>query len=353
MRRAALSAIAAVVAASCVGGPSPDLESPPAASASEDPPSEASVAASEPPAVRLPVRGEGALLPGPNAVLTRIAFGGGVDQTAPLPIFAAVTAKRPDVFVFTGDNIRLRNAGGSEDATLAELRAAYADLNLNAHFSAFNMAVPTLAAWSADEDGSHGSGGGASRTGAAEQVFETYWSTAALGAGRPGVHGSLSFGPPGRRVQVLLLDARTSQAEAASAVLGEAQWRWLSAELRDPADIRLIVWPGPPRSHGDAGSETKHASTRLLALLAASPSGGVVLLTGDEQLGKLMTAGRKPVLVRRLAEVQLSGSANPSRPAAFGLLEIDWARGRLTGSVVNLHGREIRRDQLALEQAAG
>ena len=65
------------------------------------------------------------------------------------------------------------------------------------------------------------------------------------------------IGPPGNRVQIILLDTRyfrddfrrsekrsagyIPDADRAKSLLGSAQWAWLEAELRKPADVRLLV----------------------------------------------------------------------------------------------------------------
>src|SRR5690606_21285898 len=81
-----------------------------------------------------------------------------------------------------------------------------------------------------------------------------------------GVYGAYRFGPEGKRVQVILLDARyfksrpkpdlrseeekkrlniigryVGDEDPKATVLGEEQWQWLEEQLRQPADVRLLV----------------------------------------------------------------------------------------------------------------
>ena len=53
--------------------------------------------------------------------LTRIAFGSCADQARPQPIWDAVLAYRPNLFIFTGDNVY----GDFSSADGANLRRAY------------------------------------------------------------------------------------------------------------------------------------------------------------------------------------------------------------------------------------
>src|SRR5262249_30060876 len=74
-----------------------------------------------------------------------------------------------------------------------------------------------------------------------------------------GVYSAEIFGPPGQRVQIILLDTRYFRSplkkldplstkigtyapnDASDAtMLGETQWKWLEEQLKQPAEIRLI-----------------------------------------------------------------------------------------------------------------
>ena len=57
-----------------------------------------------------------------GAPLTRIAFGSCAHQNKPQPIWDAVLAWRPELFIFTGDNVY----GDVTSAAMTELREAYA-----------------------------------------------------------------------------------------------------------------------------------------------------------------------------------------------------------------------------------
>jgi hypothetical protein len=133
-----------------------------------------------------------------------------------------------------------------------------------------------------------------------ELGFETYWRVAALGAGRDGVHGGRIFGLPGRRVQLLTLSAEA----------GAAEREWLATELRKPAEVRVIAGP---------------------ADLPLAASGAVVRLA----------AGGAPDAPGALTPAALNGG-----DAGFGLIEIDWPRGRVLLSRRDLNGRVVRGSSL-------
>ena len=63
-----------------------------------------------------------------NAALTRIAFGSCARESDPQPIWDAIVAGRPELFIFTGDNIY----GDTADMTV--MRPGVAPLHVEANF---------------------------------------------------------------------------------------------------------------------------------------------------------------------------------------------------------------------------
>ena len=330
------------------------------------------------PAEFFPVRGDG---PPPlplDRPLTRIALGSCSEETAPIPILAAVAKFRPDLFLYVGDNVYGDAVSG--DMKLPELRKAYADLSVNAHFSAFNMAFPILATWDDHDYGLNDAGADFPAREVSERVFETFWRDAALGGGHPGVYGARIYGPPGYRVQVILLDTRffrsplrrsetpnaagykpyLSDADPSNTMLGEAQWAWLADELRKPAEIRLVVSSIQVLADGhpfERWGTLPREQDRLERTIADSGAKGVVLLAGDRHVGALyrrtastgyplheLTASSLNLATPRVSPEASSGHVGAVvTHANFGDIEIDWPRETLTLSVRLADGSPERR----------
>lgn len=364
-------------------GPAPRGPGSEATAAAPSAPPPAPGATAEPAGV-FPVRGEGPALPGPDQTLTRIAVGSCSEETEPLPIFAAAAAARPDLFLYIGDNVYGDARAG--DMQLPELRKAYDDLSVNAHFSAFNMAVPMLAVWDDHDYGLNDAGADFPARELSERLFETYWTTAAVGGGHPGVYGARTFGPKGRpifgpkgrRVQIILLDTRffrtplkrgerdadgrrpyVAQTASDASMLGEAQWRWLEGELRKPAEVRLLVSSIQVLAEGhpyESWDKMPKERRRLFDAIRRTRAKGVVLLSGDRHVGAMYRqAGLAPYplsemtasslnlnFVRSDAETGPRQIGRVFTPANFGLVEIDW-RGRKVGlSLRDMDGAAVR-----------
>ena len=89
-----------------------------------------------------------------EAPLTRIAFGSCAHQQKPQPIWDAVLAWRPELFVFTGDNVY----GDVASAAMTELRAAYAAAGKVAGLARLRAQVPVLATWDDHDYGGNDAG---------------------------------------------------------------------------------------------------------------------------------------------------------------------------------------------------
>jgi alkaline phosphatase D len=79
--------------------------------------------------------------------------------------------------------------------------------------------------------------------------------------------------------------------DTTTTMLGETQWKWLEAELRKPADVRIIASSIQvlPDEHGsEKWGNFPHERTRLFRLIRDTKANGVVLISGDRHLAEIM-----------------------------------------------------------------
>jgi alkaline phosphatase D len=144
-------------------------------------------------------------------------------------------------------------------------------------------------------------------------------------------------------------------------LLGEAQWAWLAEQVRQPADLRLLVSSIQvlPNTHcyekwGNFPKERE----RLFQTIRDANASGVVILSGDRHFGDLSVLPAE-VVGYPLFEVTASGmnsaragaaEVNPYRVGPenvredhFGLLKIDWQDkgGKLTLELRGVDGRVL------------
>jgi hypothetical protein len=143
----------------------------------------------------------------PDATVTIdvIAFGSCARQTKPQPIWDAVLATAPDLFVFLGDNVY----GDTTD--MAELRRAYALLAAQPGFQRLRATTPVVATWDDHDYGLNDVGGDYPAKYGSREVFLDFWGEPPDSERRlrnGGIYAAYAVGTEGRRVRVILLDTR-------------------------------------------------------------------------------------------------------------------------------------------------
>lgn len=268
--------------------------------------------------------------------LSRLAFGSCAKQDKPQPIWDAVVETKPERFVFLGDNIY----GDSQDMDV--LRAKYALLGGQPGFKRLRETCPVLATWDDHDYGANDAGADYPKRRESQQLFLDFFGISKDDPRRTqeGVYSSHYFGPPGRRVQLLLLDVRYFRSplkkgfkpgepgdgyrgvyvpnqDPGATMLGEAQWKWLEGELKKPAELR-IIGSGLQVIADEHGSEMwgniPIERRRLFRLIRETKAEGVVLLSGDRHLSEIarLPADHKDGVGYPLFEVTSSSLNAPS-----------------------------------------
>jgi alkaline phosphatase D len=247
--------------------------------------------------------------------------------------------------------------------------------------------VPHLAIWDDHDYGLNDGGAEWAHKAEAKQAFMDFWGVSAGDErrGRQGLYHARRFGPPGRRVQVVMLDVRwwrsawrptdargtpgreryLPTSDAGATLLGEAQWHWLQARLREPADVRLLVSGIQVVAEGHGWEHwglMPHEQQRLLDTIAHTGASGVVLLSGDRHIGAVYRRSRGAAYP--LTELTSSGlthawakaaEAGPNRLGDlvrvnhYALVDIDWAGRQLRLSHRDVQGRTVQQHALSID----
>ncbi len=241
--------------------------------------------------------------PAAETALSRIAFGSCTRQDQPQPIWDAIVAADPQLMILLGDNIY------ADTDDMDVLRAKYQLLADQPGFRQLKQTCPLLATWDDHDYGANDVGAEYPKKAESQQVFLDFFArrpTIPAALGRASI-SARTFGPSGKRVQVILLDLRNVRSplkhdypagepgeglegpyganrDADATLLGPAQWKWLEEQLRQPADLRLIGSSVQVVSHEhgyEAWANFPDERERLLRLIRETKAGGVVFLSGD------------------------------------------------------------------------
>lgn len=318
--------------------------------------------------------------------LTRIAVGSCFDQRHQQPIWSAIFGYRPELFVFAGDNVYGSVPASELEPELKTLTEAYRVAAAREETQRIRREARVMAVWDDHDMGLNDGGADMPFLQRAKELFLAFHDIPAQDPrrSRPGLYHAEVFGPPGQRVQIILLDTRSfrSRLERAATpqpfgpyvpttdrtktILGEAQWVWLEHQLREAAQIRLVVSSIQlvVEGHGfERWGNFPHERERFLELLERTGARGVVVLSGDRHIGALyrQTHGISRPLVELTASPGTrpfpgNREPGPNRIGAvygmenFGTVDIDWWARAITLSVRGMNGEAVRRLELGFTE---
>jgi alkaline phosphatase D len=284
--------------------------------------------------------------------VSRVAFGSCFKMDFPVGVWDVIGRKRPDLFLFIGDVIY------KDTLDMDEKRAEFTKLGALPEFARFRKSAEVMAVWDDHDYGANDGGADYPMRVESKRVFlEFFGEPADSPRWRDGgMYGSTTFGPPGKRLQIIMLDGRYHRSrldrdptgayhplrDPNATFLGEAQWEWLEERLKEPADVRLIT-SGVQVVAEDQPNE-KWANLplereRLFKLIGRTGAAGVVFLSGDRHHGEISAVDAGAGAGYRLYDVTSSGLNCPHKPwdepnrhrvgellctDNFGVVEIDW-----------------------------
>ena len=254
----------------------------------------------------------------------RIAFGSCLRQSKPAPIFKTIAANKPDVFIWLGDNVY----GDSENPDV--MRQAYDTLASLDGFAQLRAAVPFLYIWDDHDLGKNDAGVEFPTIEQNKKIMLDFFGAPASTDRRTrvGNYDSTIVESAGRRVQFVLLDTRSFRTslkslvgakkrtyvpndDIAATVLGAAQWAWLEAELKKPADVRIVcssIQVLPTKHRFEKWANFPKERERLLSMLDPK---NTIILSGDRHHGAMFIdpAGKLPPEV---TSSSLNTTGNPT-----------------------------------------
>ncbi len=309
--------------------------------------------------------------------ISRIAFGSCLRENRPAPIWDAIVAAQPQLFLFIGDNIY----GDTEDMSV--MAAKYAKLGAMPGYQALLKTCPILATWDDHDYGVNDGGAEYPKRAESQQEFLKFFNEPKDSPRwtRPGIYDAHILGPAGQRVQVILLDPRYFRSplkaiprlerkpglgpylpddRAELTMLGEDQWKWLEEQLKKPAELRIIassIQAVPQEHQWEYWMNLPHERRRLFKLLGDTNASGAIIISGDRHLAEISRlkkddpdngAGYDLIDVTSSSlNVPSGGNDNEKnkhrigpnyRKVNFGMIEIDWSKPDPT---VKMHIRDV------------
>lgn len=309
--------------------------------------------------------------PLPTGTVNRIAFGSCAMQFKPQPVWDVIAQQKPDLFLFIGDAVYADFDGKAAFTPSEEtLKRDWGLLKNEPHYKKFRKQVPMMATWDNHDYGKHDGGAEFELKDLSKKHFLDFFDEPKNSVRRktPGIYEAKVFGPPGKRLQVIMLDTRyfkgaaikdkRSKAERAAlglsgslgkyvpnmnpevTLLGKDQWLWLAKQLRVPAEIRLLVSSTQvvaDKKGMDEWGNYPLERQRLFDLIAKSNVKNLIILSGNvhyTEISKVQNGKHELVDFTSSglthANKVYANVKNPYRVAnvyddlSFGIVEIDW-----------------------------
>lgn len=283
--------------------------------------------------------------------LTRIAFGSCNRQARPQPLWAPIRSTDPELWIWLGDNIY------ADTRDMTAMDSMYARQRRRPGYRTLRRQTRVIGTWDDHDYGANDAGRTYPKRDSSQQLLLDFLGVPddSPRRQRRGVYSTHTFGPPGRRVKILLLDTRyhrdpltpdtTSEQlyrpNKTGDILGEEQWSWLEGELRtSDAQIHLIgtsIQAIPAQHRWEKWANFPEARNRLFEVIRRTSAPGVVLLSGDRHHAELSRLDG--VVGYPLYELTASGLTHHAPPHEepnqhrlaplvtalnFGLVTIDW-----------------------------
>ncbi|REG91399.1 alkaline phosphatase D family protein [Algoriphagus antarcticus] len=301
-----------------------------------------------------------------------IAFGSCNRQDEPQPLWEPIISHNSDLFIWLGDNIY-----GDTDS-MAVMKEKYELQNSIPAYQKLKAKTPIVGIWDDHDFGKNDAGNEYPYKDESRDLMYDFLDVPAESPLRDkkGGYGAYSYGPEGKRVKVILLDARyfrdtigmenrTYIPNETGTILGDTQWKWLEDELKNNDAQVTIIGSGIqvlPKDHQfEKWANFPYEREKLLNLIGTYQTNGVVLLSGDRHIAEISKM-EVPGIDHPVYEVTSSGLTHTWREYKdepnqyrtgdliaklnFGMLYLDWQED---GVEVKMEVRGVM-DSLYLEE---
>jgi len=289
-----------------------------------------------------------------SKTLFRIALGSCNRSDFKQPLWRPILKKKPDLWIWLGDNIY----GDTED--MNELAANYARQKNNPAYQSLFTSTPVVGVWDDHDYGVNDGGKEYPKRSESRDILLDFLDVPKSNPvwKREGAYQSYTFGESGKKVKIILLDARYFRDRVErrrkenpqyipnleGTILGEDQWNWLEKELKNSNAQIHIIGSGiqilPIQHNFEKWNTFPHERDRLFNLLVKHQVPGAIFISGDRHIGEI---SKKEIegLDYPLVELTTSGLTHTYENASeennfrigqltdqlnFGFIEIDWTR---------------------------
>ncbi len=307
--------------------------------------------------------------------LTRIAFGSCNRENKPQPMWEYIVQNKPQLWIWLGDNVY------GDTHQMDVLKQKYDRQKNNLAYQKLTASTPVIGVWDDHDFGINDGGKAFPKKKESQQLMLDFLGEPADSERRrrEGAYTSYRYGPKGKQLKVILLDARyfrdTLQKKGdaylfneTGSILGESQWQWLEKELQNSEAAIHLIASGIqmiPREHRfEKWANFPKERERLLKLIASTKAKGVILLSGDRHIAEISRYTDKSISypVYEVTASGLTHAADDNRGEPnkyrvgklinvlnFGLMTIDWENLKIRMQVRGLDNKLLTEEQVTFK----
>ena len=271
-----------------------------------------------------------------DADITKIAIIGCHNQHSPAPAIPYIVNElKPDYTVWVGDNVYADTETDpnhiQKQLEVLEAKPGFKELRDRSKF---------LVTWDDHDFGLNNAGKDYVFREESKQIHRKFWQ---LESEIPENHDGIYYAkmekqPNGKTIQFILIDGRYNRDNPRrkdADALGEDQWKWLEEQLKQPADLRILVsgyqvlLKRPMR--WEAWIRIGNSRDRLFDLIKRTEAKNVMFITGDQHYVEVIKSpGGVPY---RTFEIMAAGINKTERPGR--------AINRVAGPDVTIHNAPL------------
>ena len=234
-------------------------------------------------------------------VLQTIAFGSCNDHTKSQEMWKHVVKNKPQLWVWLGDNIY------ADTENMHTMAKKYSEQKNQLDYRRLLACCPVIGTWDDHDYGVNDGGKEFPKKKESKRLMLDFLDVPKDAAvrKREGAYQSYTFGEEGKKIKMILLDARYFRDELEKSVvkgmryvkneegdiLGEAQWQWLEKELTNSdAQVHLIASGIQiiPEEHGyEKWANFPQARQRFFDVIKKTNPTMPILLTGDRHISEI------------------------------------------------------------------
>ena len=270
--------------------------------------------------------------------LQHIAFGSCNRDYKPQPLWKPIVECKPDLWIWLGDIVY------GEADNLPDLARKYHHEKKHPGYKALLDQCRVIGVWDDNDYGVSDGGKNNANKIEAQRLLLDFLDEPADSPRRSqaGVYAAYTFGPPGKRIKVILLDGRyyRERPGSKSDMLGEQQWQWLEQQLTNSdADVHIIgsgIQVIASEHPYEKWADFPKSRQRLFDLLAKTKPSNVLFISGDRHLGEISKT-TDPRIPQTIYDITSSGMTHHATNSWFYNFQRETNHSRCGQNFVDLN----------------